>query len=250
MWSIWYPEVDEAGNRIFNPPRDEQHKCGPDRQENEIALIQHMQSLYEQLAGVQFAENLFDGPVKVFRTRHDERGAVLGRDDVEVGHRLGGGFELGDNGSFRAAAFAHVAIDAALKADFVGGIDVDAEVIERVQLGIVEREDAFDEDKLTGSNRLESTRNAGVRGEVVDGALNGVASCKGADMLNDELGFERVGVVEVTFIAGVERELREVAVVEIEREECGFELAGELAGKSGFAGAGTAGDTDEGGLDK
>ena len=45
-------------------------------------------------------------------------------------------------------------------------------------------------------------------------------------MLDEELGLEGVGVVEVLLVAGVEREVGEVAVVEVEREEGGVELGG------------------------
>jgi hypothetical protein len=46
-------------------------------------------------------------------------------------------------------------------------------------------------------------------------------------------------------VAGVERDLREVAVVEVEGEECRVKLGGEFAGERGFAGAGTTCDGDE-----
>ncbi len=197
---------------------------------------------------MECAEDLFDGPVEVFRAGDDEGRAVLRGDDVEVGHGAGCGFELGDDGFFGAAALAHVTVDAALEADFVGGVDVDAEVVERVELGVVEGEDAFDENEFGGGDGLEGFGDAGVGGKVVDGALDGMAGGERADVLDDELGFERVGVVEVVLFAGFEGELREVAVVEVEREECGFELAGEFAGEGGFAGAGTAGDADEDGF--
>ena len=55
-------------------------------------------------------------------------------------------------------------------------------------------------------------------------------------------------MVEVEFVAGVERELGEVAVVEVEREERGVELGGELAGEGGLAGAGAAGYGDDEGF--
>jgi hypothetical protein len=48
-------------------------------------------------------------------------------------------------------------------------------------------------------------------------------------------------MVEVEFVAAVERELGEVAIIEVEREEGGVELGGELAGESGLAGAGASG---------
>ena len=55
-------------------------------------------------------------------------------------------------------------------------------------------------------------------------------------------------MVEVLLVALIERELREIAIVEVQREERCVELRGELACKRGFAGAGTAGDADDGGM--
>ena len=64
----------------------------------------------------------------------------------------GGGADVGDacgadsgiillaNGLGRAAPLFDVATEAALKADVVRGFDVDAEVIEREEIGIIERE--------------------------------------------------------------------------------------------------------------
>ena len=72
----------------------------------------------------------------------------------------------------------------------------------------MEREDAFDEDEVGGDDGLERAGDAGVRAEVVDRALDGLAGGEGADVLDEELGLERVGVVEVLLVAGVERELR------------------------------------------
>jgi hypothetical protein len=71
---------------------------------------------------------------------------------------------------------------------------------------------------------------------------------EGVDVADKELALERVGVVEVLLATGVERELREVAVVEVKREEGGVELVGEFAREGGLARAGTPGDADDDGL--
>ena len=194
---------------------------------------------------MEFAEDVFDGPVEGFGAFYGDGGVGLGGEDVHFRHGSGCGFELGYDGFFGAAAFAHIAIDAAVEANFVGGIDVDAEVVERDELGVVEGEDAFDEDDAGGVDEVEGVGDAGVAGEVVYRALDGEAFGERADVGDDELGLEGVGVVEVLFVAGVEREPREVAVVVVEGEERGFELRGVLFGESGFAGAGTAGDADQ-----
>jgi hypothetical protein len=62
--------------------------------------------------------------------------------------------------------------------------------------------------------------------EVVDGALDGKAPGEGTDVLDEELGLEGVGMVEVELIAGVGGEVGEIAVVEVEGEDGCFELGG------------------------
>ena len=92
-----------------------------------------------------------------------------------------------------------------------------------------------------GGDEVERVGDAGVGAEVVDRALDGETGGEDADVREDELGLEGVGMVEVALVAGVEGEVGEVAVVEVEGEEGGVELRGELAGEGGLAGAGTAG---------
>ncbi len=191
---------------------------------------------------MEATEDLLDGPVERVCAFYGYRCAGLGGQDVEVGHGFGGGVELVADGLLGAAAVAHVAVDAALQADLVGRVDVDGEVEERVELRVVQGEDAFDDDDVGRGDEVEGACDAGVRLEVVDGAVDGLTLGEGADVFDDEFGLERVGVVEVAFVAGVEWEVREVAVVEVEREEGGFELGGELGGEGGLAGAGTASD--------
>lgn len=188
---------------------------------------------------------MFDGPVEGVCTFYSYR-CVGGRgEDVEFSHGFGGGFELGAYAFFGAAAFEHVAVDASGEADVVWGVDVDGEVVEGDEIGVVEGEDAFDDDDGGWGDGIEVVGDAGVGGEVVDGALDGLSAGEGADVLDDEFGLERVGVVEVALVAGVEGELGEIAVVEVEWEERGVELGGEFAGEGGLAGAGTACNADD-----
>ena len=79
------------------------------------------------------------------------------------------------DGFFGAAAFAHVAMDAAGEADVGWGVDVDGEGVEGQQLCVMQCEDAFDEDVLRGSEGLELVGDPGVGGEIVDRALDGFA---------------------------------------------------------------------------
>ena len=192
------------------------------------------QRLAKKFVGLEAAEDLFDGPVERVGAFDGDGGVGLGGEDVLFGHGAGGGFELVADGLLGAAAFAHVAVDAAVEANLIGGVDVDAEVVEREKLGVVEGEDAFDEDDAGGGDGVEGVGNAGVAGEIVDGTLDGEALRERSDVVDEELGFEGIGMVEVLLVAGVEGELREVAVVEIEGKEGGIELDGELPGERGL----------------
>ena len=68
--------------------------------------------------------------------------------------------ELGANASFGAAAFAHVAVDAAVEADLIWGVDVDAEVVVSAQGFVVQSEDAFDDEEVGGFDGLGAAGHA------------------------------------------------------------------------------------------
>ncbi len=85
----------------------------------------------------------------------------------------------------------------------------------------MEGEDAFYDDHAGGCDGVEGSGDAGVSLEVVNGALDVQAVGQGADVLDEELGLEGVGVVEVEFVAGVEGKVGEIAVVEVEGEDGG-----------------------------
>jgi hypothetical protein len=102
----------------------------------------------------------------------------------------------------------------------------------------VEREDSFDDEDVSGGDGLGFVGDAGVGGEVVEGARYGFVIGQSVDLFDEEGVFEGVGVVEVLQVAVFVGEMAEVAVVEVERQEGGVELRGELAGEGGFAGAG------------
>ena len=53
-----------------------------------------------------------------------------------------------------------------------------------------------------GGDGVVELGDTGVGFEVVDGALDGSAGGEAADVLDDEFGFERVGVVEVALCGG------------------------------------------------
>jgi len=134
----------------------------------------------------------------------------------------------------------NVAVDAAAEADFGRGFDEDREVVERAQGGVVERQDSFNDDVGFDWDREGAVGDAGVGGEVVHRRVDVGASGQRLDVLGEEGSFEGVGVVEVLLVALVKREVGEVAVVQIERQQCGGELLGQLAGKRRLARAGAA----------
>ena len=106
---------------------------------------------------------------------------------------------MGSDAGFCAASFVGVTVDAAGQADVVRGVYVDGQVEERAEFWVVKGEDAFYDDEGTRGDLVEGVRDAGVCGEVVAGAVNGVALGEGADVGDEELGLEGVGVVEVLF---------------------------------------------------
>ena len=72
-------------------------------------------------------------------------------------------------------------------------------------------------------------------GKVVYRALDAGAGGEHFHVLDEQGGFEGVGVIEVLEGALPRRQMGEIAVVEVEREQGGGELTGELAGECGFA---------------
>jgi hypothetical protein len=112
----------------------------------------------------------------------------------------------------------------------------------------VQGEDAFNDDDGFDRYGEATVGDAGVSGEVVHGCGDVAPGGEGANVLGEEGVFERIGVVEVLAVALFEREVAQVAVVEVERQERGGELFGELARERGLTGAGTAGDGEDEGL--
>lgn len=151
------------------------------------------------------------------------------------------------DGGFGAASFTDVAVDATGEAEVVRGVDVDAEIVESAQAGVVEGEDAFDDEDLGGEYGFGAVGDAGVGGEVVDGAGDGLVGGERGEVLDEQGVFEGVGVVEVLLGAVGGGQVAEIAVVEVERKQRGVELGAEFGGEGGLAGAGAACDSkDEG----
>jgi 1-acyl-sn-glycerol-3-phosphate acyltransferase len=170
---------------------------------------------------VEAVQDLLDRPVEGVCAFDGYRCVLGGGDDVEVRHWLCGGFELSADALFSAASLAHVAIDAAVQADLVGCVDVDAEVVELAQTRVVECEDAFDDEDGREVDGLGAVSDAGVGGEVVDRALDGAPVGEIPDVLDEKGVLERVGVVEVLEGSLVGRKMAEADVVEVQRQQSG-----------------------------
>ena len=141
-----------------------------------------------------------------------------GGQDEALGHRVRGGPELLANTLRGASALAHIAVDAPGETDFGWSVDVAADAQEGSKLGVVQGQDAFDEHDRTRGDELKDSGNAGVLLEVVDRAVNGATGGEQAHVLEDELAFERIRMIEVAAGACLGREMRKVAVVEVERK--------------------------------
>src|ERR1700761_9025670 len=201
-------------------------------------------ALPQQSTVTQSTQHLLNRPVKIVCSVDGEHRAGLGGQDVELGHGLCSGCELCAHAFFGTPPLAHVAIDAAVQADRIGCVDVHAKVEKRDQLVIVERENAFHNDELFRCDGIEGIGNARVDFEIVDRALDGKAVREIPDVLDEELAFKRIRMIEVLFVARVQRELRQITVVQIQREKRGIEHIGKLTCECGFAGAGTARDAE------
>src|ERR1035437_5053289 len=80
--------------------------------------------------------------------------------------------------------------------------------------------------------------------EVVYRALNGFAICERANVLDDEFGLERVGVVEVALVPRVQWKLRQVAIVQVQRKQRRIKLPRKLRRKRGLARARASGNAN------
>lgn len=81
-------------------------------------------------------------------------------------------------------------------------------------------------------------------GEVVEGTLDGMAGGERAEMLDEKIVLDGVGVVEVLESALGGGQVAQVAVVEVQGEQGCVEVCGEFAGEGGFARAGAACDSE------
>lgn len=168
-----------------------------------------------------------------------------GGEDELPGHGQGGGLELLLDSLRGATPFVDVAVCAALEAKLSRSLDVDGNVQERAEIGVMEGKDALDDEEGVGFDADGSVRHASVMDEVVAGAVDSVPDDELPKLLDEQRQLERVGMIEVLPGAFRLRQMIERAVVGVEREQGAVESAAELAGKGGFARARGAGDADD-----
>lgn len=174
----------------------------------------------------------------------DEAGELAGGFDVEAAHGLDGVVVLGADGEFGASALALVAEDAAIEADGVGGLDVDAGAIEGTDGVPVKRKEAFD-DQVAMGLKANGFRFSGMAGEIVDGVIDGLASAKAGKIVKQQVIVDGSGFIKVDMRTFVEGQVVERAVVGIDGEDRGLEAIGEPGSERSFTGAGWPGNGDD-----
>ena len=123
----------------------------------------------------------------------------------------------------RAAALCDIALQPPLKADLVGSVDVDAQLVEGQQFGEMEGEDALDEQIGAGADGLSKgdsvgVEDAGIRGEVVERALDGFTPGQRGNVGCQEGNLDQRGVVEVLAGALFQRQVGQIAIVRVGME--------------------------------
>ena len=130
---------------------------------------------------------------------------ALGHDDVGVAlaglhkllvHRLYSTEILGRDRLEAAPTLLDIAQDAANDAHIGVGVHKNLDVEQAQDLGILEDEDALDQQHLSGRDRDRLGR-AVVYRKIVDGRLHRPARLKLTDMLHKQVGIERIGVVVI-----------------------------------------------------
>src|ERR1017187_2267245 len=178
--------------------------------------VRPARSVVEQLA--EACEKEVEGDGVFAALGHDEVGVALGRLDELHVHGAHGGFVLCHDAFHGPAALGQVALQTPDEPDIGIRVDVDPHVEELSQLRLGVDEDAVHEDDLA---RLDAAgfRRATVDPEVVDRRLDDHPLLERLDMAHKKLALERVRMVEVLPVEDVLRQIDEIAVVRVVRED-------------------------------
>jgi len=127
---------------------------------------------------------------------NDDVGPALARFDELQVHGAHGSVVLVADRLERAPALFEVAPDAPHQANVRVGIDEDLDVVQVANVGRYQRHDALHDDHRGWRDAVRRIA-AQVAVEIVQGRLDGAAGAKCAQVLEQKLGFEGVGVVVV-----------------------------------------------------
>ena len=148
----------------------------------------------------------------------------------------------------RPAPVLDVAAQAAHHPEVGVGVDVDLEVHQPPQLGLVEHQDPLDDQHRDAVPPERWPRRPVVHREVVGGPLDAASGQQFPQMLHQQAGLQRVGVVVVDLGPFLEREMGEIQVVGVvldQRHVLGADLLHDLLGDGGLARPGASGEPDD-----
>jgi hypothetical protein len=131
----------------------------------------------------------------------------------------------------------------ALQAEVVRGVDVNGSAAEIAHVLPVEREQALNNQERRGRDEMRLL-GARVPGEVVNGNFNRISRRERPQLRKEEIVIERRRFVEVEPSSFFDREVIEVAIVRVERDDVRVEPLRDCLGRFRLARAGGAGDGD------
>jgi hypothetical protein len=150
-----------------------------------VILLVFLQ-LIQQVALAQDVDDLLHFEIEGIGSVKDQVGEIDEWADEGEAAGADGGFVLLADGLGGAAALLRVALEAALVAEVVGGIDEDAELVERAELGEIQAEETFDDDHAAGVDGFGLAGDADVFGKAVERALDGFAAGEGFEVLGEQ----------------------------------------------------------------
>src|ERR1035438_6766731 len=117
-----------------------------------------------------------------------------------------------------APALLNVALQPPFEAKLIRRIDIDAQIVERQQIRVVESKKPLHNQKRSCRDSLRAPQHAGVCREVVDWPLNSFAPCQSRHVCSKQCALNHRRIVEVLQDALAVRHVAQVAVVVVEME--------------------------------
>ena len=194
---------------------------------------------------MKFAENLLHQPIQCRGPVKNQACVPGGWPHIFLRHGANGGGVLRCDGFRRASAFADIAGQPAREANVIRRIHVDCKIVEGEKAVVVEGEDAVHYQHAAGLNPLRCARDAGVSCKIIERAIDGPPFCQIRDVSCEEVGFEHPGIVKVLLTALLRGEMRQIAIVVVQRKVCAGKHAGEFSSNQCLTGAGTSANADD-----